>query len=529
MSRNNLLRPEAPYPYQNPHTASPSIFASNMAFITNEVDTKGVQIKKDEITSMSFLNHIALNVSFNEIDVSATAQLAQDKGKLKTLEKDANDDIFTLWPLLTRAVLAKQGMHTQFLRHKDPNWDYFTASGSPIVKDENCRKQVRTAFLTDGNAQFGFNDALNSLMSMAFDMSTIDGPDLNKTHNAAHKLQKLWILFFNRCQYAKSAITNDFQLIQVRPVTSVTDLVNLSSEISNFSILFNILDGHPPVSSNSGPVVQQLLETLQRGAHLLPASVQPAFNKGLITLQARVDDKDSVSSTSLLIHLTPVLPTGDKSEAAFSAASTMEFHPTTDSAMHPPVFSGPSETAFVAQLRDRQSLKPPDHLRKDGQRRDTPRQDNVRRDVPRQDNVRRAVPVDPRPDYERRDTRRDIRQEYERGNARPESLRPRNYDPPSSASTLESMQKTMADLQSQIDKHARQSRRDDPNKSNRIAFASAHMASAKATSASDDPDDQESAFYAFGSRVEYCSDDLPCPLGASRLRGDFYSDDATSL
>ena len=232
---------------------------------------------------------------------------------------------------------------------------------------------------------------------------------------------------------------------------------------------------------------------------------------------------------TLLLHLTPVLPTGDKSDAAFSAASTMEFHPATDSVMQPPVFSGPSETAFVAQLRDRQSLKPPDHLRKDGLRRDTPRQDNVRRDAPRQDNVRRTAHVDPRQDFERRDTRRDIRQDYEQGNARPEAYRPSNSDSHSSANTLESMRKTMADLQSQIDKQASQIRKDDSSKSNRIAFASAHMASAKATSASDDPDDQESSFYAFGSRVEYCSDDLPCPLGATRLRGDFYSDDAASF
>ena len=507
-----------------------SHFASHLDFVTEAVDTNGVQIRKDEISSMSFLNHMALNVSINEIDMSMAAQLSKDKSKVKELSTDNNNDIFSTFPLLTKYALSKQGMHIQFLRHKDLQWKNFTASGTPIEIDENCRKLVRTAFLVDTTAQFCYNEALDNVLSLAFDMSTIKGMSLNKTHHAAHALQLLWILFFNRCQYAKSAIVNEFQLISLRPVSSVSDLLNLHSDISDYSILFNIVEGSTPFSSGDAVIVQ-VLENLQRNTHLLPPPVQPLFDKALQTLQHRIDNQESVSSTCFLIHLTPILPLSDKTEAAFSAASTMEFNSVPDPVMQPSTFPVPSETAFVAQLRDRQSLKPPDHLRKDGLRRDTPRQDNVRRDAqaPRQDNVRRIAHVDPRQDYERRDTRRDIRQDYEQGNVRPETYRPRNSDPHSSANTLESMRKTMADLQSQIDKQARQSRKDDSSKSNRIAFASAHMASAKPTSASDDPDDQESAFYAFGSRVEYCSDDLPCPLGATRLRGDFYSDDAASL
>ena len=454
-----------PHPFQNPHLASLSHYAANMDYLSEAVDTRGCTIKKDETVSMSFLNHMALNVSFNEIDVSLAAQTRSNSSKVKDLAKDGNDDIFTQYPLLTKAALAKQGMHTQFLRHKDQDWKHFTASGSIIEIDENCRKLVRTGFLVDTNAQFCFNEALGSLISAAFDMSTIDCKGLNKTHHAAHSVQQLWILFFNRCQYAKSTIVNDFQHITLRPVSTAIDLLNLHSEVSDFYILFNILDGSTPFLSGEA-ITQQVIENLQRNTHLLAAAYQPLFDKALQTLQNRIDNKEPVSSTTLLIHLTPLLPNADKSETAFSAAPTLEFRRVTDPMMQPPTLDGPSETAFVAQLRDRQLLKPPDHLRRD--RRDTPRQGNERQDTrvdPRQDSVRRDTRVDSRQDsvrrdtrvdsrqdnHERRDTRRDIRQDYERGIARPEAHHLRNVDPPVSSHTLEDMQRTMAMLQSQLE------------------------------------------------------------------------------
>jgi hypothetical protein len=61
---------------------------------------------------------------------------------------------------------------------------------TPVIEiDDNCCKLVRTGFLVDTNAQFCFNEALGSLISAAFDMSTIDCKDLNKTHYAAHSQQ----------------------------------------------------------------------------------------------------------------------------------------------------------------------------------------------------------------------------------------------------------------------------------------------------------------------------------------------------
>ncbi len=118
-----------------------SHFASNLDFVMEAVDTNGVMIKKDKISSMLFLNHMVLNVSYNEIDMSAAAQLAQDKNKVRDLSKADNNGIFTTHLLLTKGVLTKQGMHTNFLRHKDLDYKHFTASGMPIEIDENCHKQ----------------------------------------------------------------------------------------------------------------------------------------------------------------------------------------------------------------------------------------------------------------------------------------------------------------------------------------------------------------------------------------------------
>ncbi len=111
--------------------------------------------------------------------------------------------------------------------------------------------------------------------------------------------------------------------------------------------------------------------------------------------------------------------------------------------MQPPALDGPYETAFVAQLSDRRLLKP-DHLRQDNMRCDTHPQDYVRRD-PR---------VNFRQDNECQDTRREIRQDHERGNARLEAYRPINVNPTPSLHTLEDLQRTMALIQSQVDKQA---------------------------------------------------------------------------
>ena len=75
-------------------------------------------------------------------------------------------------------------------------------------------------------------------------------------------------------------------------------------------------------------VIVEVVRNLQRQTHLLPSAVQPKFDKALGVLQIRIDNQDSVSSTCLLTYLTPILQSSNKSEAAFSAASTIEFRST---------------------------------------------------------------------------------------------------------------------------------------------------------------------------------------------------------
>ena len=193
-----------------------------------------------------------------------------------------------------------------------------------------------------------------------------------------------------------------------------------------------MLEGLDPFLSEDDVIVQ-VVRNLQRQTHLLPSAVQlePKFDKALGMLQIRIDNQDSVSSTCLLTYLTLILPSSNKSEAAFSAASTIEFRGTNDSVLQPPTLQvdGPPETAFVAQLRERQLPKSHDYLRCDTLRNNNVRQDH--RVDSRQDSVRQDTRVDSRQDnHERRDTRREIRQDYERGIARPEAHHLSNTDPP---------------------------------------------------------------------------------------------------
>ena len=84
---------------------------------------------------------------------------------------------------------------------------------------------------------------------------------------------------------------------------------------------------------------------------------------------------------------------------------------------------------------------------------------------------------------------------------------------------METLQRSMATLQSQLARQIRQTRKDEDAKSSRSesrhAFGSAHMA-AKTSSVPDNEEDAERAFFALGSTVY---DELPC-----RMDSDDYSD-----
>ena len=187
-----------------------------------------------------------------------------------------------------------------------------------------------------------------------------------------------------------------------------------------------------------------------------------------------------------------------------------------DNMMQSPTQSESRETAFAAQLRDRQRISAPDRYRPPFQVADGARQDSVRRDVR----------IDPRQDNVRRDSNREVRHDVYG-----DSGRPRKTEHPPPGATLDDLQRTIASLQSQIDRQARQARQESSSKANRLAFESAHMASAKTSSAPDDPDviDQDYAasrakLYALGASTEYCSVllrrfALPCWNHASQLRG----------
>ena len=78
--------------------------------------------------------------------------------------------------------------------------------------------------------------------------------------------------------------------------------------------------------------------------------------------------------------------------------------------------------------------------------------------------------------------------------------------------------KTCRELWPCSNPNSSQSRRDDANKSSRLAFASANLASAKTSSAPDDPDEDQHAYFALGAAA-YGSNEL-----SYRLDSDGFSD-----
>jgi hypothetical protein len=95
-----------------------------------------------------------------------------------------------------------------------------------------------------------------------------------------------------------------------------------------------------------------------------------------------------------------------------------------------PSCSDPREVAFAAQLRDRQRLSAPDRFLQ------YPAADGAR-----QDNMCRDIRIDPRQGNVLSDSNRDVRQDVYGALGQPCKA-----EPPSQATTLEDLQRTIASL-----------------------------------------------------------------------------------
>ncbi len=120
-----------------------------MDYLTEAVDTRGWTVKKDETVSMSFLNHMALNVSFDEIDVSLAAQtrpqIFTDKAKLKKITKDCSHQwappyqtCRSLWPVIPNFDIIHLGLHYC--------WRMYTSTGPPNLANALVLNKKKGSF-----------------------------------------------------------------------------------------------------------------------------------------------------------------------------------------------------------------------------------------------------------------------------------------------------------------------------------------------------------------------------------------------
>ena len=366
-----------------------------------------------------------------------------------------------------------------------------------------------------------------SAISLSFDMSNLT--DLVPKLHGIHAYQLLHILLYNQAQRANVAILQFARTLGYTPIHTDVQLTRLIGTVRAVSVLMNITNGAPPFASNNLLTIQ-LLDGFSRTIHLLPDHIRTDVSTNLNYFQACIKGKMIVTPMAILINMAPILQeqpnfdselldvtSVDNIPAMLSNDQTLPDLRRISDNVTQQSDTDPREVAFAAQLRDRQRLSAPDRFR--------PSPDTY---AARQDNARRDVRIDPRQAICVPSTR-NVRQDTYGA-----SSQPRKADPSSQTATLEDLQRTIASLQSQIDRQARQARKEDTSNSNRFSSASAHLASSKPTSVPDDPDviDQEYApppkFYALGASVEYCSDDLPCPAGTSFLRRHIDSDDGVS-
>jgi hypothetical protein len=243
-----------------------------------------------------------------------------------------------------------------------------------------------------------------------------------------HALQTIYGLLFNRAQISKVPIMNYGSSLGYRPTPTGADVLRLMKDVRIFSFLMNIFT-EQPVLPTSPLLLQQVLDGLLRMVHYLPDHVRTDLHTSLQIFAARFKLKQTILPMALLISVAAIVQPPlqlDHGVPSFSDSTS----PATDLSDVRQITDGcvqqlpvATATAMVARQypSDRKRVSVPVSLNA-GARRDD-RTDSGRRD--------------PRPDPDRR---------------------------PASASTtitLEDIQKTMANLQSQVDRHTRLTRRDD--------------------------------------------------------------------
>mmetsp|Transcript_60238 Transcript_60238/g.126025 ORF Transcript_60238/g.126025 Transcript_60238/m.126025 type:complete len:523 (-) Transcript_60238:122-1690(-) len=402
---------------------------------------------------LSFLNFVAesidipkaTNMRLTEPHASvASAPQESDSGSSEPSEQQ----VLAAIPLLDIPGLVYQGFARSNL---PPSSDpvHYGATGRLLSMNTVLRRKLRSIYLMTDRSLTRLNADFWPVINNLIDLTKF--PGLSPVFPAAHAFQRLLILLATKTFHLNMEIRQNIALVGTTPLKNTDDLGRLILELTSLSTLDNILDRQSPFQPPKNIVDQALLH-LQRGSSLshFPLHIRSALDKIIHDFLAVIQDGHTVLPSAILIRFTPYFPVPSPSldqPDTLNAMMAREYLlprtsiDSTISASNTIVHLDPPEVALLARQdtrrdyhNDRRDLRPEP------------------RSVLRQD-VRRDFRPDSRPA-----SRQDIR-----GSARSDSRNdsrieePRDFRSPPDP-TLEDLQKNMAALQSQLDKHARQVR-----------------------------------------------------------------------
>jgi hypothetical protein len=496
-------------------------FSENLRYTREYIErTTLPDSRSDEVTSMAPVNTIveythvislatAIQTQFTsdakQKEASASRQESSGESSVRHVRRPENETF-----LLTQSNLEYIGVIPDYLDAQGKDNPHFTIYGT-IVHDppsELIRRHISMVFAWKEDVLLRINKHLAQIHHAAWDLTPYKS--LDPTLYGLHAYQLIAAFFFNRVQTGKVAILNITTTIGYSPILTGADVARLIRDIHIYAFMLHVMTDNEDstLSKSDRGFITQAVDGLQRSAHLLPEHIRPVFTRSLHLFADRIKKKEPIRSSALLINIaallqpsierTPPPPPPEQLDFAAMLSESQpvpEFRRQTNSVMQS--LDGPAEAALVAQLR--------------------PRPFSSTTDRPRSQAASNGTRYDHRPDYVQRDQRRDTRTEYERREYRSETDRPRQVEHPSPALSLEEMQKSIATIQSHIDKQVRKVRNEEAAKSSRTHFGSAHMAAARTSSAPDIPPEDEMhhehAFFALGAT------ELPCHMDS-----DEYSD-----
>jgi hypothetical protein len=377
--------------------------------------------------------------------------------------------------LLNISDLEYLGLLTTYLRttgKDDPN---YTVMGAPIdlPLTNEVQRHIRQVFLWDESTMHRVNTTLMSVLNIAFDMTPLN-LDLVDNLYAMHGHQTVKALMYNRAQGNKVSIMNFGSSLGYRPTPTGADVLRLMKDLRNFSLLINIFTEQPLFPTNA-LLIQQVLDGLLRMVHLLPEHVRPELHTSLQIFLARYKIRQTILPMAVLISAGAIVQQNTQIDQGVTPTTADVVFPGVEQLPASPI-SHPTATAMVVRTSapDRQRVTGP------------PPQSSGARRNDRSDPTALA-------------TGRDHRLATERSVATQSA----------SNVTLADLQRTMAALQSQVDRQARLARRDVPDDEQPPARCAAYYIRATGPpedSASSDEEPPATA-KAFGARVMPDDDD----------------------